>query len=201
MSVFFSGYLQTAHAQADELAQLALNIQKLNQFRTILADMKKGYQIISKGYTTVKNLSEGNFSLHETFLNGLLSVSPTVAKYKRIPEIIRIQKDLLSEYRNAVRNFKMMSVFSGAEIASMEKVYQGIFAGTVENIDELILVVTGGKLRMGDAERLAAVDRIYFSMKEKSTFLHYYNFNNYTLGRQRQSQLDDVNRLSHLFGK
>jgi hypothetical protein len=37
-------------AQATELAQLALNIEKLAQFKQILADLKKGYEILSGGY-------------------------------------------------------------------------------------------------------------------------------------------------------
>jgi len=77
-----------AKAQADELAQLALNIQKLSQLKKILQNMYNGYQIISKGYNTVKDLSQGNFNLHEVFLNGLYAVNPAIKNYKRIPGII-----------------------------------------------------------------------------------------------------------------
>ena len=35
-----------ASAQADEIAQLLLNIEKLAQFKQILSDMKKGYEIL-----------------------------------------------------------------------------------------------------------------------------------------------------------
>lgn len=71
-----------ASAQADEIAQLVLNIEKLSQFKQILSDMKKGYQILNGGYNTVKNIAEGNFSLHKAFLDGLMEVSPTVRNYR-----------------------------------------------------------------------------------------------------------------------
>lgn len=77
-----------ASAQTDEIAQLLLNVEKLAQFKQILSDMKKGYQILEGGYNTIKDISEGNFSLHKAFLDGLMQVSPTVRNYKRIADII-----------------------------------------------------------------------------------------------------------------
>ena len=54
-----------AFPQAQELEELALDIEKLAQFKQILSDMKKGYTILSGGYNTIKNLSQGNFNLHK----------------------------------------------------------------------------------------------------------------------------------------
>ncbi len=69
-------------AQSEEAQQLLLNVEKLAQFKQILSDMKKGYQIISTGYSTIKNLSQGNFNLHKIYLDGLMMVSPTVKNIK-----------------------------------------------------------------------------------------------------------------------
>ncbi|MFX9630904.1 hypothetical protein ABTO69_20345, partial [Acinetobacter baumannii] len=57
-------------AQSDEVQQLLLNVEKLAQFKKILQNMYDGYKLLHKGYTAVKNISEGNFSLHKTFLDG-----------------------------------------------------------------------------------------------------------------------------------
>src|SRR5262245_3910683 len=67
-----------AGAQSAEIQQLILNIEKLSQFKKILSDMKKGYELLSGGYKSVKDMTEGNFSLHKTFLDALMQVSPTV---------------------------------------------------------------------------------------------------------------------------
>src|SRR5689334_17359441 len=87
-----------ANGQAQEVQQLLLNVEKLAQLKSILADLKKGYEIVSTGYSTIKNLSEGNFNLHQAFLDGLLQVSPTVRNYRRIADIIRSQISLVKEY-------------------------------------------------------------------------------------------------------
>ncbi len=62
----------TAFGQQYEIEVLLLNVEKLMQFRQILDDMKKGYEIIAQGYGTIKNIAEGNFSLHDVFLDKLM---------------------------------------------------------------------------------------------------------------------------------
>ncbi|MGY4383932.1 preprotein translocase subunit YajC [Pedobacter sp. UYP24] len=57
-----------SRAQSTEVQQLLLNVEKLSQLKNILSDMKKGYTIVTNGYNAVKNISQGNFSLHEVFL-------------------------------------------------------------------------------------------------------------------------------------
>src|SRR5678810_449644 len=88
----------TTKAQSAEIQQLILDWQKLAELRKILSNMYKGYEIVSKGYAAVKGISEGNFSLHEAFLDKLLQVSPVVKEYKRVPDIISCEQKILSGY-------------------------------------------------------------------------------------------------------
>lgn len=199
VSCLFSSAIP-ASAQADEIAQLALNIQKLNQFRQILSDMKKGYEIISKGYNTVKNLSQGNFNLHETFLDGLLTVNPKIKNYKRVSDILIMQKQLMSNYKSSFANFKGSNVFHERELSAMATVYDNLFSLSLKNLDELLMIITASKLRMTDAERLQAIDRIYDDMEEKTNFLQYYNTNNRALQKQRSQELRGINVISDLYG-
>ena len=55
-------------AQSTEIQQLLLNVEKLAQLKKILSNMKKGYEIVSNGYNTIKDISKGNFNLHDAFL-------------------------------------------------------------------------------------------------------------------------------------
>src|ERR1700733_6666676 len=87
-----------ANAQTTDLTQLILDIEKLTQLKGILSDMKTGYTIIDGGYNQVKSISQGNFNLHSTFLNGLLAISPAVAKYGRVADIILEQGYIVTEY-------------------------------------------------------------------------------------------------------
>ncbi|HRQ51190.1 MAG TPA: TerB family tellurite resistance protein, partial [Agriterribacter sp.] len=100
LTVGFSTTSLKAPAQVEELQQLVLNIQKLAQLRQILVNLKEAYQILQGGYNTIINISQGNFSLHKTFLDGLMAVSPSVRNYKKIGDIISMQVQLVKEYKN-----------------------------------------------------------------------------------------------------
>lgn len=89
--VIMVGCFQPVFPQSQEAQQLLLNWEKLTQLKKILNDMYKGYEIVSQGYNTIKNLSQGNFNLHKIFLDGLMQVSPAVKKYKRVADIIACQ--------------------------------------------------------------------------------------------------------------
>src|SRR4051794_23202445 len=95
-----------AFGQSQEAKQLLLDVEKLAQLKQMLSQMKTGYDILHKGYTSIKNISKGNFDLHKTFLDGLLQISPAVRKYKKIAEIIEFQLKIVKEYRSAFAEFR-----------------------------------------------------------------------------------------------
>lgn len=186
-------------AQKQEIQQLILNIEKLAQFKQILKDMKKGYEILSGGYNTVKDLSEGNFSLHETFLDALMQVSPTVKNYRRIGDIVNYQVMLVKEYKSALNRFRNSKNFNGEEIAYLEKVYNNLFKQSLRNLDELTLVITANKMRMSDDERLASIDKIYADMQDKVLFLRNFNNNTALLVLQRAKERNDSKTMRSIY--
>jgi len=191
---------QKSYAQANELAQLALNIEKLAQFKQILTDLKKGYEIVSSGYGTIKDISEGNFNIHKVFLDGLMEVSPAVKKYYKIAQIADYQIELAKQYKAAYKKFAASNQFSSKEINYISAVYKNLINQSLENLDELINVTTAGKLRMSDADRIKAIDRIYDEMEDKLTFLKEFNqdTNLMLLGRLKESH--EVTELKRIHG-
>lgn len=189
-----------AKAQVAELEQLALNIEKLAQFKNILSDMKKGYEILTGGYNTVKNISEGNFKLHQVFLDGLMDVSPAVKKYKRVSDIINYQLRIIKEYKAAFGHFKKGGWFRDDEIDYLGKVYGKLVSESLESLDDLLVVITANKLRMSDEERLSAIDGIYKNMSEKLQFLRKFNDQTEVLSLQRAKEMKDVKTLGHIYG-
>ncbi|KAF2334641.1 TerB family tellurite resistance protein [Flavobacterium nitrogenifigens] len=179
-------------AQSAEIQQLILNIEKLSQFKKILSDMKKGYELLSGGYKTVKDMTEGNFSLHKTFLDDLLQVSPTVKNYKRVGEIVNLQILLVRESKKGLSSFVQSGSFSQRELSYFEKVYGNLLDQSLRNLDQLIMVVTADKLRMSDHERLEAIDAVYLEMQDKISFLRDFNASSNVLLLQRVKESNDV---------
>jgi len=186
--------------QSAEAQQLLLNVEKLAQLKKILSNMKKGYEIVSNGYNTIKDISKGNFNLHDAFLNALLQVSPTVKKYKRVADIITCQSQIIKEYKSAFKRFKASNLFNVSETNYMEDVYKNLFNKSLQNLDELTIVITAGKLRMNDEERIAAIDRIYNEISDKLVFLRSFNNEGNVLAVQRGREMVDTKVSQKLNG-
>jgi len=185
-----------SYSQSTEAQQLLLNVEKLSQLKNILADMKKGYLLISSGYKAVKDIAEGNFSLHEVFLDGMMLVSPEIKKYHKVADIITDQGRIVSEYKRAFKRFQASDNFSKNDIAYLSVVYKQLFELSMDNLDELLTVITSSNLRMSDQERLAAIDRIFADTEEKLMFLRAFNDQAAMLDLQRSKERADVKGLS-----
>lgn len=182
----------TLTAQAAEAAQLALNIAKLNQLRQILKQMYDGYEILTKGYGKVKDLTQGNYSLHEVFLDGLMAVNPAVKNYRKVADIISNQVRIVSEYKSAFNRLKSSGFLNSAELDYIGKVYGNLTDQSLKNLDALLMVVTASKLRMSDAERLQAIDHLYDEGVDQLSFLRAFNNRANVLLLQRQKEQRDI---------
>jgi len=193
---------QSAKAQsiAQLMEQLALDYQKLAGLKSILSQMYTGYEVLSKGYHAVKDVSQGNFNLHQVFLDGLVVVSPAIRTYPRVKDIIADQSAMLTEYRSAYLSFKKDQHFRPEEISYMATVYDNLNAASVKNLNDLSMVMGDSKLRMNDGERLAAVDRIYTDGHGQLSFLRSFNDKNYRVAIQRSREAGDQQTIKSLYG-
>src|SRR5258706_5569850 len=200
--IFFIGILNcnSAFSQEQEMEQLILDWEKLQQLEKILDNMYAGYKILDYGYTTIKNIAEGNYKLHQAFLDGLFLVNPAVRNYKRIPYIIDYQLLLMKEYKNYYTRFKNDANFSPHELEYIGNVYNFLVQASLRNIDDLTMIITATKLRMSDDERMKAIDRIYYEMEGKVVFVRSFNNNTQLLAIQRARSANDVRTLRHIYG-
>jgi len=188
------------YGQSQEAKQLLLNVEKLAQLKLMLSHMKTGYEILSKGYNTISDLSKGNFTLHKTFLDGLLQISPAVRKYKKIADIIDFQLKIVKEYKAAFAEFKGSKHFTAPEIEYLGKVYGNLFSESLKTLEELAMVITAGQLRMTDDERLKAIDKIYDDVVGQYTFLNEFNNSTALLSLQRDNEQREIDLMRKIHG-
>lgn len=193
---------QQSKAQSvdDCIQQLILDYEKLASLKNILSQMYHGYEVLSKGYNAVKGVAQGNFSLHEAFLDGLYRVSPTVRKYPRITDIISDQATLVSEYRQASGSFSRSGRFKSDELAYMMAVYNNLVSVSLQNLDNLIMIITDSQLRMSDAERLTAIDRLYLENHSQLTYLQRFNDQASAMAKQRVTIEQDKQAVQSIYG-
>ena len=191
----------TSRAQDQDMEQLILDIQKLSQFKSILTDMEKGYADLSAGYGVVKGIAQGSFNLHEVFLDGLYLVSPVVRRYVRVADILTAEERILSEYKSAYSRFAASNKFNPHELDYMLSVYNQLMKQALQQMTNLLNVITDRKMRMSDAERLAAIDRIYRDTDDKLVFLESFNRKTAMLQLQRTKEQNENQTLKNLYGQ
>lgn len=188
-----------AGAQSHEIQQLLLDVEKLAQLKNILADLKKGYEIVSAGYGTIKNISQGTFDLHKAFLDRLLDVSPVVRNYRRVADIVTTEINILGDYKKAYRQFTQSGKFTPSELEYISGVYSRLFDQSVNNLEALARVITAGKLRMSDDERLNAIDAIWKDVEDSYTFLKHFNNETKVLALQRTKEQQEIGGVKKLY--
>jgi hypothetical protein len=204
---FFIGIgllLGMASAQAQTIPQLAeqivLDTEKLASLKSILQDMYKAYAIINAGYTDIKNISQGTFNLHKAFLDALMAVSPAVQNYGRVVDIINAEYSIVAEYKAAYSQFSANGHFTVQELDYMNTVYTNLFNKSLSCLNELTMVITANQLRMADAERLRAIDRVYADITGQLSFLRTFNNNTSIQAIQRAREANDIRTLKSIYG-
>jgi hypothetical protein len=184
----------------DDIQQLLMDYQKLAQEKKILTDMYTGYKIVSQGYGQIKSIARGNFTLHQTFLNSLLAVSPAVRNYYKVISIINNEAELVREYQSAQHYFQSGGHFTAAELDYFSTLYGNLLTGSLQNLDELEAVMSPGTLRMSDAERLGAIDRIDGDMTTRLNFLRAFNDDAAIQAGRRGIEQNDAAAMLSLYG-
>lgn len=201
LAILYTGcFSLKARAQTAEAEQLLLNWEKLTQLKATLQNLYEGYEVLEQGYRAVKDLSEGNFSLHKTFLDGLLQVSPAVKNYRRVAEIVAYQLRMVREYKAVFNRFKEGGTFTPEELKYVGAVYGRLLLRSADGLDELTLVLSSGVLRMSDDERLRAIDRIYARIQDQYSFLRDFGSRTELLSTQRLREKAQLELSGKLYG-
>ncbi|MEP0713831.1 MAG: TerB family tellurite resistance protein, partial [Algoriphagus sp.] len=131
----------------------------------------------------------------------LLQVSPAVKNYHKTAEIISYQIKLVRDYKRAFSGFKASGQFTVNEISYLSQVYGNLFKKSLQQLDELTLVLTAGKLRMSDEERLEAIDRIHLDIQNKLMFLTAFNQETQMLAISRFRETKQLDGIRNLYQK
>lgn len=182
------------------IEQLIMDKEKLSELKTLLQDMKNSYQIIDQGYSDIKNIVQGNFNLHKTFLAGLLSVSPSVRNYTHVSDIIQAESSMVSEYQSAYSRFAVSNRFSPGELSYINNIYSLLLEASLNDQNELSMVLSDGALRMSDGERLKAIDNIYRDIQVRLTMLRTFNDETSIEDMQRAKTEGDLQSIRNIYG-
>ena len=84
-------------------------LEQIAALQMYIGYAKKGYEIAGSGLSTIRNITNGEFKLHDLFITGLKKVSPVVRNDIRVAEIILLEIEIIKSFSALVQD----DVFSG----------------------------------------------------------------------------------------
>jgi len=171
-------------------------LQQIAALQVYTSYLKKGYEIASDGLHTIRDITNGELSLHDAFITGLKKVSPAVRSNVRVAQIIEMQLSIGKAFGNIGSNPNL----SLSNQLYVKEVRENLWEDCLNDLEELLLVITSGKVEMDDDDRLKRLDKIYLSMLEKSSFAQHFTSEVATLIRQREREKSEIEQLRNNYG-
>jgi len=150
----------SAKGQSVEMKQLLLNIEKLAQMKAHYQTMVQGYRTLENGYRQVNDMVKGNFLLHQEYLDGLWAVRPAVRQYGRIQMIVQRHRQMVDEYRIVLQQMQSARLLKTEELQLLKSSMAAVVNRSNGLLDDMMLVLTPGRLRMNDEERIGLINRV-----------------------------------------
>lgn len=145
-------------------------VQQIAALQVYIAFLEKGYQVVNTGLNTVKDITNGEFHLHDAYISSLKKVNPVIRDDKRISEILAM-REYIGEAFAKIKNNPLLSVEQNTYIASVR---EKVLAECEADINELLLVITSGKVEMTDDERIKRLNKVYLAMQDKTAFTQHF---------------------------
>lgn len=175
-------------------------IEQIAALQVYIGYAQQGYTIANKGLTTVRNIKNGDFNLHRDFISSFKKVNPKIKGYAKVADVIALQIRIIKETKECLRGVKDAKQFSKAEIDHCSMVFENVLNSSLENMEQLLAVISDGELQMKDDERLKRIDALYADMQDKFAFSSSFSEEMALLTVQRMHQRGDIELSKKLNG-
>lgn len=156
---------------------------------------RKGYGVVSDGLSTVKNITSGEFGLHEIFITGLKVASPVIRNDSRIPEILLLNSGMLKTFGSLTS----AGGWDASQMAYLHSVKSVVNGEIWDDLEELALVIVSGKAEMTDDQRLVRLNEIYDRTKERSAFAQEFETDQLRMLNQKKLEQRNIEILRRLY--
>ena len=168
--------------------QIKYLIDQIAAYTILQNDLAEGYHIAGSGLTYIGDTTRGELDLHSNYINSLSVVSPVVAGYSRISDIVSYQGGITSSFKKILQATNM----NASDMACIDSVYIHITGECTRSVSDLIDILTDKRFSMKDDERISRIDAIYADMKDRYAFAQSFSSQALLLAAQRQSDASDV---------
>jgi hypothetical protein len=198
-------FLQT-HAQGtggffnQQSSQAKLMLAQILGYQTYLQEIKSGYHIVGQGLQIADDRKGGTFSLHSAYFSSLQQVNPVIASNPKGKAIGELYQQVITLFHHEITWQQQQKILAANEIGYIQKVSQNLQKKCEADMDELLQVLTPGKLQLTDHERLERLSHLYAVMQDKQAFAAYFTTQCRKLASDRRKSRQENDQLKKLYG-
>ncbi|GAB1446027.1 hypothetical protein MASR2M41_17760 [Flammeovirgaceae bacterium] len=187
---------------AKVLRAIDLMIQRLQNKTIWLQNLQKTLEnkLSQFKLTEIAQWTEKQRLLYKKYYDELWKVRNTISTYKRIHLIVQRQKQIIERYRFMWQMINQDKHFTKSEIDYMYVVYSGILNESVNNIDQLFLVINSFRTQMSDAKRLEMINETGERVEQNYADLQQFNNQNIQLSLNRARDEHEIESVKKLYG-
>jgi len=179
--------------------QVKLYMQQIEANAVYIQYLKKAVSIAKAGLTTISDIRNGEFKLHDLFFKGLSSVNPKIKNWSKVAEIVSYQVNIVKSYKNSFVRIKASGQFTPSEIDYMYGVFSKLMDDCVDVILMLTDVLSGDTYKMTDDERIKRIALLHEQMQDNYKFCQQFSRNNLILAMQRLKEQQETNVSKKIF--
>ena len=138
--------------------------------------------------------------LYADYFEELWKVKAALAYYHRIRDMTELQKELVGEYSRVWKGLKQDGRFTAEEKVYMAQVYTGIIEKSLQDLEQLTLVINAFKVQMSDADRLQLIQSAADALEGRYRDLRLFNEQNIRLSLQRAKDAHELAVVKQLYG-
>ncbi|NJO00303.1 MAG: hypothetical protein HC880_00300 [Bacteroidia bacterium] len=199
--VALASLLVAAPAQAQFSAETAAAVHIQTAKQGFWHSVMKGLQqVANERLKRSAQASEQNLGLQRKWFDALEQISQAVRNYKRIKPIMTRQILIMEMQQQAMQRFSRDENFTLAEIRAIGRGYQILIEESLVIRSELKIILKPRAVKMTDAERIAAINRLDQEMKTQYGLTRYYTEKNMAISRMRAEEKSEIETVQRLYG-
>jgi hypothetical protein len=179
-----------------------LGVQKIQTQTVYLQDAQKAIENAMQQLhlDDITSWVQQQKDLYSEYYQELWKVKSYIALFQRVIDIINKQVQLVNSYQSAYALFKQDKNLSAAELSTMYQHYSAIINQSVENLDEVYLVINSFATQMSDGQRLKIIDQASGRIDKNYSDLQKFNQQNVLISLERSKEQNDVDMVKELYG-
>lgn len=209
---FMCWQLPNASAQGAEIAVAAATKKVLKAIDLKIQRQQNQVIWLQNAQKTIENIMsklkleeigdwvEKQKNIYQDYFDELHKVKTLITYYQQIRNITGKQVKLVEEYKNAWRMVQQDKHFTPEEIDFMGRVYRGILNETINNIDQLFIVVNSFTTKMSDARRMKIIGEVDSKVDENLNDLRKFNTENVQLSINRAKSESEIKMVRDFYG-